>query len=110
MERRCKLAIRERRETNSYAAQTFNPRHSDAKCSCPQASSFGEAAISGDEAFEHRHDQLHRIGGRLARLTGQHSGIGDKIAVEAGGQFHRRLDRLVIGNGAEFQLGHGQFL
>ncbi|KFL26208.1 hypothetical protein JP74_15035 [Devosia sp. 17-2-E-8] len=60
--------------------------------------------------MEHWHDQLHGIGDGIAGFPGQHLGISDKIAVKLGRQFHRRLDGFVVGDGAEFQLGHGQLL
>jgi hypothetical protein len=69
-----------------------------------------KAPVRGDEALEHWHDQLDRLRDRLAGFPGQNLGIGEKIAMEGPGQFDGDLHRPVVDEGAEFQLGHGQFL
>jgi hypothetical protein len=63
-----------------------------------------EPAIRGDEALQHRHDELGRLDRRSA--FGQEAAVFGEIAMEHGGKLHRNLDGLVVGDGAEFQLGH----
>lgn len=63
-----------------------------------------KAPIRRDKPFKHGNNQAHRISGLLSGLAAKDVGIGDKVAVKAGGQFHRDFHGLVVGNGGEFQL------
>lgn len=67
-----------------------------------------ETAIRGDESLQHRHDQSGRLDGRAA--IGQQSAIVDEVTMELSGQFHHHLHRLIVGQRAEFELRHSQFL
>jgi hypothetical protein len=45
---------------------------------------FGEGTVSRHESLDHRHDELRRIGSRLAARPAEYLSIGDEIAMHGG--------------------------
>jgi hypothetical protein len=69
--------------------------------------SLARGSIAGDEAGQHGRDQLGWLVDGLSSFATHSFGMGDQIAVDGRRQFDGQLDGLVIGDRAEFQLGHG---
>jgi hypothetical protein len=65
----------------------------------------GEATIARDEPGEHVRDKFHGLD-LPPSLPSKKVSIEDEVSVHLGRQFEGELDRPVVGNGVEFQLGH----
>lgn len=66
-----------------------------------------KTAVGGDEAFEHRHDQLGGLDRSAA--IGQQAAVVGEITMERCGQLQSDLDGFVVGDGAELRVSliHG---
>src|SRR5437763_13537772 len=68
---------------------------------------FHECAVRRHEPLDHWHDQLRRISDRLPCTLVKHLRVDDEVAMHIGRQFDADLDRLVVGERPELELGHG---
>lgn len=79
------------------------PRHLDFG---EQRTRFDKAAIRRHEPLEHRHDQPTWLDRFLPCFATEDLGLDDKVSMEGNGEFDGQFDRLVVRDGAKFQLGH----